>query len=275
MRLGVSTDLETKNANEWIKANKELGLGSVVFPLNAFADNDLIDEYVSACRESDIIIAEVGIWRNAIDSNPEREQENLKYSIKQLELADKIGARCCVNVAGAYAGTRWDGPHRDNFSKDAYNKTVKMIQTVIDEVNPSNTFFSIEPMPWMIPTGPKEYLQLIEDVERDRFAVHMDIVNMINCPNRYFYADEFIEECFDLLKGKIRSCHLKDTILLDDYTFQLRECACGEGTLPIEKYIECALTEDADMPIIIEHLHSNEEYVQSVEYVKKRIGAAK
>lgn len=36
MRLGVSTGFETKNVNEWINANTELKLGSVVFPLNAY-----------------------------------------------------------------------------------------------------------------------------------------------------------------------------------------------------------------------------------------------
>lgn len=272
MRLGVSTDFGTNNCSDFIKANKELGLGSVVFPLNAYAKEEKIEEYANACKKEDIVIAEVGIWRNAIDQDPKAQEENIKYSIDQLLLAEKIGARCCVNVVGAYSGLRWDGPHKDNFSKEAWKKSVKMIQKVIDEVNPKNTYFTIEPMPWMIPTGPEEYLHLIEDVDRDRFAVHLDVVNMINCPERYFYKEEFIDKCFELLKGKIRSCHLKDVNLLDDYTFQLRECACGEGTLPIEMYVEHALSEDKDMSIIIEHLHSNEEYCQSVKYVKNRLG---
>jgi len=36
------------------------------------------------------------------------------------------------------------------------------------------------PMPWMIPTGPKDYAKLIDEIDRDRFAVHMDVINMIN-----------------------------------------------------------------------------------------------
>lgn len=126
-----------------------------------------------------------------------------------------------------------------------------MIQTVIDEVNPQNTFFTIEPMAWMIPSSPEEYLHLIEDVARDKFAVHMDIINMTCTPERYFFPEEFVEKCFDLLKGKIKSCHLKDVNLLGDFTFQLRECACGEGTYPIEKYVELALKEN---PNIFSHL---------------------
>lgn len=271
MRLGVSTDFGAKTADEWIDLNKDLGLEAVVFPLNCQAEESRIKEYALKAKEAGIVIAEVGIWRNAIDANPDMERENLQYSIDQLALADSIGANCCVNVVGAYSGNRWDGPTRDNFSKEAWNKSVKMIQTIIDEVNPKNTYFSIEPMPWMVPTGPEEYLQLIEDVARDRFAVHMDIINMINCPERYFFPEEFLDKTFELLKGKIKSCHLKDVNLLADFTFQLRECAPGEGTFPLELYAELASKENSDMPMIIEHLHGDNAYRESVEYVKRRL----
>lgn len=271
MRLGVSSSLGAQNAQQWAKSNVDLGLKSVVFPLNCNATDSEVDEYVKAAKENDLLIAEVGIWCNAIDEDPQKAKKNLEYSINQLRLADKIGARCAVNVAGAYCGPRWDGAAKENFSKECFAKTVKMIQTVIDEANPINTYFSIEPMPWMIPTGPEEYLNLIEAVGRDRFAVHMDIINMINCPERYFSPGEFLQKCFDLLKGRIRSCHLKDILLLQDFTFQLKECACGEGTFCIEKYAELASKEDPDMPMIIEHLSGDDAYKESVAYVRDRL----
>lgn len=272
MRLGVATGFNATSGAEWAKLNKDLGLSSVVFPLNYEADSATVKEYVQAARENDLVIAEVGIWRNAIDMNPTAEKANLEYSIRQLAFADEIGARCCVNIAGAYCGNRWDGAVRENFGKDAWNKSIKMIQKVIDEVQPKNTYFTMEPMPWMIPSSPQEYLHMLEDVARDRFAVHLDAINMITSPQRYFFAEEFLEECFTLLRGKIKSCHLKDVRLLDGFTFQLLECACGEGNFPIEKYAELATAEDPNMPMIIEHLHEDEEYRASVAYVRKRLG---
>ena len=41
-------------------------------------------------------------------------------------------------------------------------------------------------MPWMIPDSPDENLQLIKDVNRKAFAVHLDFVNMINSPKDIF-----------------------------------------------------------------------------------------
>lgn len=266
MRLGVSSSLCVNSAEEWAKAQTKLGCKSVVFPLDCNADDTLIDEYVKAAQDNDLMIAEVGIWRNAIAVDEQERKANLDYSIRQLALADRIGAKCCVNVAGSN-GPRWDGGYRENFSRDLWDKTVKMTQAVIDEVKPKNTYFTLESMPWMIPTGPKEYLKLMEDIDRDRFSVHLDIVNMINNPERYFFSTEFLEETFDLLGDQIKSCHLKDILLLEDYTFQLRESACGEGTLDIVRYAELATQYNPDMPMIIEHLDTNEAYEKSFKYV--------
>lgn len=114
-------------------------------------------------------------------------------------------------------------------------------------------------------------MKLIRDVDREAFGVHMDLVNMINCPQRYFFAEQFMEECFHKLKGHILSCHLKDILLLKPFTFQLKECACGEETLNLEKYAALASQEDPQMPMIIEHLKSDEAYLQSLAYVRNRL----
>lgn len=269
MRLGISSSLSNLTPHEWAEKLSAIGCRSVVFPVDCNADSALIDEYVSEAASHDLLIAEVGIWRNALDSDPAKRKANLDYSVAQLQLADRIGARCAVNVAGAL-GPRWDGGYKENFSSQAWEMTVSMIQEVIDRAAPKRTVFTIESMPWMIPTGPEEYLKLIKAVNRDRFAVHLDIINMINCPQRYFFSDDFLDHCFELLGDKIVSCHLKDIRLLDEYTFRLEECACGDGTFNISKYISLASSFDADMPMIIEHLGSDEAYFESVAVVLKK-----
>jgi L-ribulose-5-phosphate 3-epimerase UlaE len=100
------------------------------------------------------------------------------------------------------------------------------------------------------------------------YSIHIHITT----PRRYFYNDEFLVECFEKLHGTIVSCHLKDILLKPDYTFQLQECACGEGTLNLELYAQLASAENPHMPMIIEHLTTDEEYVASVKYVRERLG---
>ena len=166
---------------------------------------------------------------------------------------------------------RWYGGYRKNFSRELWDMAVSMIRKIIDSARPRHTKFCIESMPWMIPSGPDEYLRLIEDVDRAEFGTHLDVVNMITSPRRYFYNDEFLEECFRKLHGTIVSCHLKDILLKQEYTFQLEECACGKGTLDIGLYARLATAENPRMPMIIEHLSTDEEYIESVKYVRENI----
>ena len=221
MKIGLSVPLAHETPQQWAKKHRELGCGSVVFPVNCEASPETIDAYRKAAEQEGLIIAEVGIWKNVLAVDNREREEAVAYSINQLKMADKIGAKCCVNIVGTPHGPIWDGGYPGNFSKETWKMAVDSIQHIIDEANPVNTKFSIEPMPWMIPTGPDEYLRLIGDVDREAFGVHMDLINMVNCPQRYFFAEEFMEECFSKLKGRILSCHIKDVLLLNEFTFQL------------------------------------------------------
>ena len=274
MRLGVSAAFAHKDPENWAEQMREIGAGTVVFPLNFRAEEEKIEAYVQSARRAGLTIAEVGIWKNTLAADPAERMEAREYAVGQLRLADRIGARCCVNVAGTAYGPVWDGGYRGNFSREAWDETVRMIRDIIDEAAPVRTKFCIEPMPWMIPTGPEEYLRLLEEVDRPQFGVHMDLVNMVNCPQRYFFLEDFMETCFEKLHGRIVSCHLKDIVLLEDLTFQLRETACGSGIIPLERYAELASREDADMPMIIEHLQTEEEYRASMHYVRERLDGA-
>lgn len=269
MLLGISSSLQHTSPTDWADKHKALGLQCVNFPVSFEAGADTFMAYKQAADAAGLVIAEVGVWRNTLAKDADERKQWIRYAIHQLEMAEQIGARCCVNVVGTPYGPRWDGGYRDNFSKELWQQAVAMIRQIIDAVKPRTTKFSIESMPWMIPSSPEEYVRLIEDVDRDEFAAHLDVVNMVTSPKRYFYNDEFLEKCFTSLHGQIVSCHLKDVHLKQEYTFQLQECAPGEGELDLKRYINLANAERADMPMIIEHLDTDEEYTQSVRFVQQ------
>ena len=272
MYLGISSSLEHRSPEEWAAKHKALGLDTVNFPVCCDDGEDVYMAYKKAADEVGLTIAEVGVWRNTLAADPDERKHWIDYAVRQLRMADAIGADCCVNVVGTPYGPRWDGGYRENFSRELWDMAVSMIQQIIDTAQPTHTKFCIESMPWMIPSSPDEYLRLIEDVDREMFGTHLDVVNMITTPHRYFFNDEFLMECFEKLHGTIVSCHLKDILLKPEYTFQLQECACGEGTLNLELYAQLATAENPHMPMIIEHLTTDEEYVASVKYVRERLG---
>jgi sugar phosphate isomerase/epimerase len=268
MRFGTSSPLKHETPTEWAENQVKLGCRAVVFPVQSNESEQKIIAYKEAADKAGLTIAEVGIWRNALASDPAERKKNTDYCVEQLRLADYLNARCAVNVAGAF-GPVWDGGYKENFTREAWDQTVSMVREIIDRANVKNTFFSLEPMPWMIPTGPGEYLKLLDAVDRDRFAVHMDVINMINSADRYFHATEFIDECAELLGNRIRSCHIKDVHLDSRYTLRLEECGPGDGEFPLDHYISKMDEIDPDMPIILEHLNSDEEYIRYFGYIKE------
>ncbi|MCR5322192.1 MAG: sugar phosphate isomerase/epimerase [Lachnospiraceae bacterium] len=270
MRLGTSSPLRHSTPEEW--ADDQIGLGctSVVFPVQSNEPEEKIMAYKNAADKAGLLIAEVGIWRNALAPDPRERAGNVDYCVKQLKMAEFIGARCCVNVAGAF-GPIWDGAYKANYTAEARQETVKMVREIIDKADVKNTYFTLEPMPWMIPDGPDDYLRLLEEVDRDRFAVHMDMVNMINSIGRYFNMEEFIDECAGKLGDRIKSCHVKDVHLSEAFTMRLEECAPGCGEFPIRYYAEKMHAIDNDMPMILEHLNTDEEYIKYLAYLKEEL----
>ena len=268
MRIGLSSPLSHHSPEEWAVQMQSLGCRSVVFPVDYTQPDHVIADYAAAAEKCDLLIAEVGIWKNVFACDPLEQKEARQRALGQLRLADEIGARCCVNIAGTSGGPIWDGGYASNFTRKSWEDIVTYTQALLDAIRPTRTEYSIEPMPWMFPTGPDECLKLIEDVDRPCFGIHLDIVNMVNCPQRYFFLDDFLDECFEKLNGRICSCHLKDIRLTQELTFQLEETWCGNGTLNIEKYMRLIHQQNPDMPVIIEYLTTDEEYRSSLSYVQ-------
>lgn len=272
MRLGISATLQHSTPVEWAEKTKGLGCDAVIFPVDYTAGDKVITAYAEAAKEYDLTIGEVGAWCSPVAEEDNVREAALTRCVEQLRLADYVGARCCVNVTGA-AGPRWDGGYAENFSEAFYEKVVNSLQRIIDTAQPQRTDYTIEPMPWMIPTGPEEYAKLRADVGREHFAVHMDMANWMCSHGRYFVQERFMDETFSKLGPYIRSCHIKDVLLGQEFTFQVQELPCGQGAMNLEYYAGKINEVDSEMPVFIEHLRSEEEYVASMAYVRERLKA--
>ena len=268
MRLGISKKLAADSPQEWAAKYEALGLKAVNFPLKYDAPDKDIDAYVRACADHDLVIAEVGAWKNVMSFDPVQRAENIQYCKRRLELAEYVGARCAVNITGS-AGEVWDGAHRGNYDPDFQQRMVETIQEIVDAVKPTRTFYTVEPMPWMVPDSPESYLELMKKVDRPGFAVHMDAVNMISDPKKLLFCREFIDHCFDLLGPYIKSCHIKDVALDTKLTVRMPETPCGTGKFELLHYMELADSLSPDMPVIIEHLNEEEAYLAAVTYLQE------
>src|ERR1700736_916788 len=117
MRLGVPI-LETyRNPEEWVELVLREGYGAAYCPVEVGAPPEQVDRYAAAAAEAGILIAEVGAWgSNPLSSDPTEVARSLAYCKQALALAERIGARCCVNIAGS-PGAVWAGPAGANYTR--------------------------------------------------------------------------------------------------------------------------------------------------------------
>ena len=270
MRLGGSVMLPYDSPQQWLQHVKELGYSAIIFPVDSSAPRQLWRDYAACCRDNDLVIGEVGVWRNCMDPDPGKREENILYAIRQLELAEEVGARCCVNISGALSKL-WDGYHPEQGTQRYRDEVTAVTQRIIDAVQPTRTFFTLEPMPWMPPETPEEYLALMQQVDRPAFAVHLDYANMICSLPLYRGAEGFIRRCFELLGPHIRSVHAKD-LMLDDHKMPvcILEAPPGEGTMPLPTVMALAASHpDPDLPVFVEHLPDHESYMKAAQHMRR------
>jgi len=185
---------------------------------------------------------------------------------RQLALADRIGARCCVNITGS-RGEKWDGPSADNYTCETFDMIVETTRAIIDDVKPTRTYFTLETMPWAYPDSPDSYARLFEAIDRKRFAVHLDPVNLVCSPQRYYGNAALIRECFKKLGPHIKSCHAKDILLHPRLTTHLDEVRPGTGGLDYATFLK-ELSKLTDVPLMLEHLPNAEEYTKAAEHIR-------
>jgi sugar phosphate isomerase/epimerase len=266
IRLGGPVPGNFNDPSEWIKAVKALKYSAAYCPLQPGASGELIKAFRTEAKKSNILIAEVGAWCNTLDPNESARKISVKKNVDALQLADEIGAICCVNISGA-RGEIWDGPYPGNYSGETFDLIVETVRYIIDQVKPVSAFYSLEPMPYMLPDSPDSCLDLIKAVSRKQFGVHLDPVNMISSPQRYYNNAAFLKECFVKLAPYIKSIHAKDILILPELTVHLEERRPGSGTLDYTVFLQ-ETSKLKDIPFMLEHLKNQDDYKLAADYVR-------
>lgn len=266
LRLGGPTFEKYNGPDEWVRVMKKLGYRAAYCPVNAKASDDVVNAYARAAKRADIVIAEVGAWSNPISPDDKTRREARQKCRMQLALADRIGANCCVNISGSRSN-RWEGPSPDNLTDETFDMIVETTRAIIDDVKPTRTYFTLEMMPWAYPDSPDSYVQLLKAIDRKRFGVHLDPVNIVCSPQRYFSTGKLIRECFEKLGANLKSCHAKDILMDPRLTTHLDEARPGLGMLDYAVFLK-ELSKIPDTPLMLEHLKGAEEYRLAAEHVR-------
>jgi sugar phosphate isomerase/epimerase len=266
MRLGAPIFSDTSDPQAWVEAHHRLGYSAAYCP--NLTNDEQISAFAEAAHRADLLIAEVGSWSNPLSPDLAERSRAIVLCQERLALADEVGARCCVNIAGS-RGPKWDGPDPADLSADTFEMIVETTRVIIDAVKPRRSFYTLETMPWMYPDSLESYERLLKAIDRPAFGVHYDPVNLINSPERFFHNAHYTQEFVHRLGARIRSVHIKDIRLDQRLTVHLDEAIPGQGGLDIQVLLRELEQVSPDLPVMCEHLPSAADYAQAVAHIRQ------
>jgi len=269
VRLGGPIFLKSDDPAELAREHRKLGYTAAYCPAAKVEDTAKVRAIEAAFREAGVAIAEVGAWVNMLDPDADKRRKNMEYVTQRLALAEAVGALNCVDIAGSYDKDVWYGPHPKNLTQQHFDATVENCRKLIDTVKPKRTKLTMEMMGWMTPEGPDMYLRLIKAVDRPAFAVHMDVCNGINSPQRFYNNGAFITECFAKLGRWIQSCHAKDLEWKPEMNVHFIEVIPGRGSVDYSVYLRELTKLPHRPPLMLEHLKTAAEYAEGAGYIRK------
>jgi sugar phosphate isomerase/epimerase len=267
LRLGGPSFAPENDPQQLAEAHRKLGYRAAYCPGVSLADTDRIKALAAAFASNDVVIAEVGRWCNLLEADAGKRQQNLQTVTDGLALAEAIGARCCVDIAGSFNPTSWFGPHPDNLTPKFFDAAVENARKIIDAVKPARAKFCYEMMGWAMPDSPDCCVKMIQAVDRPAFGVHLDPCNLVNSPARYYRNTDLLNECFDKLGPWIVSCHAKDLTWDIEMNVHFREVCPGQGTLDFTTYLKRLAQLPAPPPLMIEHLAGADQYSRARAHI--------
>ena len=116
IRLGGPIFLRSEDPRELAREHRRLGYSAAYCPMAKVDDTARVAEIQKAFAAENVVIAEVGAWKNMLDPDGETRRANQRYVIERMALAEAVGARCCVDIAGSYNPKYWYGPNPKNLS---------------------------------------------------------------------------------------------------------------------------------------------------------------
>lgn len=260
IRLGAPVWASADDPDAFARAHRAKGYRAAYCPKVPLGDRERLRATEEAFAKHGVVIAEVGRWVNLLDPDAEARKRNLATVTEGLALAEAVGARCCVDIAGSFSSTSWFGPHPDNLGPRFFDAAVENARAIIDAVKPSRTSFCYELMAWSLPDSPDACLRLIAAVDRKAFSVHLDPCNLINSPERYYRSSEVIRECYQKLGSRIASVHAKDLAWDVEMAVHFREVRIGLGSIDYGVFLAEHAKYAPEAPLMLEHLKEEADY---------------
>jgi sugar phosphate isomerase/epimerase len=203
---------------------------------------------------------------NIIAPAPEDERWQ-RHQIDLIHSAEQYGCKLILSHAGSMYPNR-DTAHPQNWSKEAWTRTVNALKRICKDTAGSKIEIAIEAVNTESVNNPWAMKRLREDVGDERITCGLDITNMVD-PSVAFRISEYTDTIFDLLGDSIRYVHAKD-FAWNSMLAGLNWTMQGTGNMDYELFLArvSRLTKTTMPYVLIEFLTNNDEYEQAQRNVR-------
>lgn len=270
IRFGGPVFVDNADPEAIAQAHAAKGYRAAFAPAVDLGDVDRIRAVRDAFGKADVMIAEVGYWENLLDTDADARAVHRAAMKDALALADELGAKCAIDILGSYHhGPSGHHHHAENFSSFAFDEAVDLAREIIDGVNPTRASFAFEIFPFNVVDSPETVAELVKAVDRKRFGVHLDLVNLINAPRAYFDTTGMLDRTLRLCGDRIVSAHLKDIKLEEPSgSVILHEVRPGLGNINFHTLLRRVSDLPQIVPMMMEHLPSEAEYDLAAAHIR-------
>ena len=251
------------------RAHRERGLSAAYCPRVSVDDGDRMRAIRDAFAAEDVLLAEVGGWRNMLHPDPAERTRERQRMAEYLAIADEVGAVCAITCIGSPGGPGQGSHDAFNFTPDAFAAAVDNARWLIDTVKPTRARFVYEIYPFSVADSPDNIRRLLDAVDRPEFAAHMDLVNLINTPRLYYENAAVVRAAVRLFGDRIVSAHAKDLSMQEEVSVIMHEVRPGCGNIDYAAYLRVLHDLPQTVPLMLEHLHTQEEYDLGADYIRQ------
>ena len=251
-RRGQTEVLPLPEQVKAVRDNGYTGVESGSMDWSGVTDSQ-IREMQAALKQYDVEFYTLHQWRNIIDPDPAKAEQNIKEIIVGIESAERIGVKNFVMHTGGRNPQSKDRPHADNWTKETWDMGVAAVKRILRDTSGSTTNLAFEAVNCCNNNTPQSHVRLRQDVGDARVKVCLDPTNMMH-PGVFFRTTELLNMCFDLLGEDIMLCHAKDSTWNNMSTTINEGAILGQGNLDYAQYLARLSHMKYPRVLLIEHL---------------------
>ena len=102
--IGAPIFLKSDDPAALAREHRRVGYSAAYCPAVRIGEKEKLRAIEAAFAKENVVIAEVGAWKNLLDVDPVKRKENFDYVVERMAIADEVGAAALTSQGATTRG---------------------------------------------------------------------------------------------------------------------------------------------------------------------------